>query len=121
MLEHNRDRGKIKWTAMMLPEHISLLREWQAEDDYVKRPELSEWDLENIQEELERGLKMKCQTLVEICATARSRSIKVQLNPSIYIQDASSCRIRLIWNESNLRILWVCKFYIEHKESTLSL
>ncbi len=51
---------------MMLPEHISLLREWQAEDDYIKRPELSEWDLETIQEELERGLKMKCQTLVEI-------------------------------------------------------
>lgn len=66
MLEHNRDRGKIKWTAMMLPEHISLLREWQAEDDYVKRPELTEWDLENIQDELERGLKMKCQTLIEI-------------------------------------------------------
>lgn len=65
MLEHNRDRGKIKWTAMMLPEHISLLREWQAEDDFVQRPELTEWDLENIQEELERGLKMKSQTLVE--------------------------------------------------------
>lgn len=65
MLERNRDRGKIKWTALMLPEHVGLLREWQAEDDYVERPELSEWDLESIQEELERGLKMKCQTLVE--------------------------------------------------------
>lgn len=65
MLEHNRDRGKIKWTALMLPEHVGLLREWQAEDDYVKRPELAEWDLETMQEELDRALKMKCQTLVE--------------------------------------------------------
>ncbi len=27
-----RDRGNIKWTAMMLPEHVKLLREWQEQD-----------------------------------------------------------------------------------------
>lgn len=65
MLENNRDRGRIKWTAIMLPEHIQQLREWHAEDRYEERPELSEWDLEAIQDELNRALMMKCETTVK--------------------------------------------------------
>ena len=34
MDNRNRDRGTIKWTAMMLPKHVKLLSEWQAEDDF---------------------------------------------------------------------------------------
>ncbi len=64
MLEHNRDRGKIKWTAMMLPEHISLLREWQKEDDYMPKPELTDFDLQDIQEQLESAMMRKCMTQV---------------------------------------------------------
>ena len=65
MLENNRDRGRIKWTALMLPEHIARLREWQAEDDYIKRPELTEWDLEEIQEQLESAMMRKCMTQIK--------------------------------------------------------
>jgi YolD-like protein. len=32
-----RDRGKIKWTSMMLPEHVKILREWAAEDQWIPR------------------------------------------------------------------------------------
>lgn len=44
-----RDRGNIKWTAMMLPEHIQQLRDWQAEDGKLAREtpdeqQLEEWD-----------------------------------------------------------------------------
>lgn len=64
MYEQNRDRGKIKWTAMMLPEHISLLREWQKEDDYVNKPELTDIDLQDIQEQLESAMLRKCMTQI---------------------------------------------------------
>lgn len=64
MLEQNRDRGKIKWTALMLPEHVGLLREWQKEDDYVMQPELSDFDLQDIQEQLESAMMRKCMTQV---------------------------------------------------------
>ncbi|WP_432355345.1 YolD-like family protein [Sporosarcina sp. A2] len=64
MLKRNRDRGRIKWTAMMLPEHIARLREWQAEDNYLKRPDLTDWDIEDIQEQLSVAIRRKCQTLV---------------------------------------------------------
>ncbi len=66
MQEHLRDRGRKKWTALMLPEHLQLLREWQKEDTYTKRTELSEWDLETIHEELSRAKQRKCQTLIQI-------------------------------------------------------
>lgn len=60
-----KDRGNIKWTAMMLPEHLEALRQWQAEDNFVPRPELSEWDLEEIQSVIDTALRRKCQTAVQ--------------------------------------------------------
>ncbi|XJZ26123.1 YolD-like family protein [Bacillota bacterium Lsc_1132] len=45
-----RDRGKIKWTAMMLPEHVKLLRDWVKEDTYEQKKELDEQQLERINE-----------------------------------------------------------------------
>ena len=35
-----KDRGSIKWTAMMLPEHVGLLRELESRQNKVKRPVL---------------------------------------------------------------------------------
>ncbi|MDE1442222.1 YolD-like family protein, partial [Bacillus licheniformis] len=35
-----KDRGSIKWTAMMLPEHVVLLRELESIQNKVKRPVL---------------------------------------------------------------------------------
>ena len=49
----NRDRGNIKWNALMLPEHVKLLREWQAEDKKIAKPQLSEWQLEEMNEQLQ--------------------------------------------------------------------
>ncbi|MFV8830522.1 YolD-like family protein [Alkalihalobacterium sp. APHAB7] len=37
-----KDRGNIKWTALMLPEHVGMLRQWAADLDKVPRPELDE-------------------------------------------------------------------------------
>ena len=48
MENRNRDRGTIKWTAMMLPEHVKLLREWHAEDDYIPKPQHDEYEFEEL-------------------------------------------------------------------------
>ena len=63
-----RDRGNIKWTAMMLPEHVVELRKWMDQDNYTERPELNEWDLQSIQEELEIAFKKQCETLIKTWA-----------------------------------------------------
>lgn len=60
-----KDRGRIKWTAMILPEHLAELRNWHTEDDLTARPELTEWDLAAIQEEIEIAYRRKCETLIK--------------------------------------------------------
>lgn len=65
MLNNNRDRGTKKWVAMMLPEHVVKIKEWVAEDDYTERPDLDDWELQQIQEEIEVAYKSKCQTLIK--------------------------------------------------------
>lgn len=59
-----RDRGRIKWTAMMLPEHIAQLRDWQAEDESEPEPDLTEDDLPLLQEELEIAYKIQCDAVI---------------------------------------------------------
>lgn len=47
-----RDRGRIKWTAMMLPEHVKLLRDWVKEDQYEQKKIIDEQQLESMNEVL---------------------------------------------------------------------
>ena len=42
----NRDRGRIKWTSMMLPEHVKQLRDWAEEDSFEQRKKIDEQRLE---------------------------------------------------------------------------
>lgn len=65
MIEVNRDRGKIKWTSLMLPEHLKRLREWQAEDNYIEQPQLDQFDWDNIQKTLETASMQQCETEIQ--------------------------------------------------------
>ncbi|MHA6259627.1 YolD-like family protein [Sporosarcina sp. CAU 1771] len=53
------DRGNIKWTAMMLPEHVKKLRHWQQVNEEVEKPELNEFELELISDEVTRAYASK--------------------------------------------------------------
>lgn len=64
MFENNRDRGQKKWTSIMPTELITKLRQWHQEYDLVKRPELDEFDLQTLQEEIERALKSELETRI---------------------------------------------------------
>lgn len=54
-----QDRGNIKWTAMMLPEHVKMLRDWQEQNGKVDKPQLDEYELELISDEITRAHKSK--------------------------------------------------------------
>ena len=59
-----RDRGNIKWQGLMIPEHVIKINDWRAKERYEERPELNDFDLEAIQEEIEAAHKRKCQVLI---------------------------------------------------------
>ncbi|MEH7308267.1 YolD-like family protein [Neobacillus drentensis] len=52
-----RDRGRIKWTSMMLPEHVKLLRDWVKEDLYEQKREMDEQQLELMNEILSEAVE----------------------------------------------------------------
>jgi hypothetical protein len=52
-----RDRGKMKWTSMMLPEHVKLLRDWAKEDAYEKVREIDEQYLEVMNETISEAME----------------------------------------------------------------
>lgn len=52
-----RDRGRIKWTSMMLPEHVKLLRDWVKEDGYEHKKDMDEQQLELMNETLAEAIE----------------------------------------------------------------
>lgn len=60
----NRDRGTIKWTAMMLPEHVKLLREWYDEDHFVPEPQLDEFDFEELAHQIQTAVQTHSMILI---------------------------------------------------------
>ena len=61
----NRDRGNIKWNALMLPEHVKLLREWQEEDKKIAKPQLGEWQLEEMNAQLQMAYEQKLPIVLD--------------------------------------------------------
>ena len=54
-----KDRGNIKWQGMMLTEHTNMLKDWKEANGLVERPNLAEWELTLLAEEIERAFKSK--------------------------------------------------------------
>lgn len=52
-----RDRGRIKWTSMMLPEHVKLLRDWVKEDGWEEKKEMDEQQLERMNDTLSEAME----------------------------------------------------------------
>ena len=54
-----RDRGNIKWQGMMLPEHTKGINSWQEDNKRTEKPQLEDYELELIADEIQRAFKSK--------------------------------------------------------------
>ena len=66
MLDNNLDRGMKKWQGLMLTEHVKLIREWSENDNYIQQTLLDDWELQQIQVELEVAYKRQCAAQVTV-------------------------------------------------------
>lgn len=73
MLDNNLDRGMKKWQGLMLTEHVKLIRELSANDNYIQQTLLDDWELQQIQEELEVAYKRQC--MAEVTAWRKGKHI----------------------------------------------
>lgn len=54
-----KDRGNIKWSGLMIPEHLVEIRKWKQEQFYDKKRELTEWELEEIEQTIQRAFRTR--------------------------------------------------------------
>lgn len=68
------DRGTIKWTSLMLPEHVELLKEMWQEDQNTAEPVLDSQQIDILNEQLLEALERQTAVALsiysngEICA-----------------------------------------------------
>lgn len=60
-----KDRGNIKWASMMMPEHLDGLREYK-QDFTIKKRELTEWELEDIQQTINQAYNQQLDIKLEV-------------------------------------------------------
>ena len=51
------DRGTIKWTSMMMPEHIEILKQINEQQEWKEKPMISEFQKEEMNLALQLALK----------------------------------------------------------------
>ncbi len=56
-----KDRGNIKWTAMMLPEHVAMLRELKERENDQTKPLIDEQQSEEFNEMIRLSLETKAE------------------------------------------------------------
>ncbi len=87
-----RDRGRIKWTAMMLPEHVKMLRDWVKEDENEKEKELDEQELERMNE-----IILEAMELNQLVAITHYRQQKYEIViGKIHYWDALASKLHII-------------------------
>lgn len=70
-----RDRGRIKWTSLMLPEHVKMLREWAKEEQWEERGELDEQWLEELDGIVQFALAGKKKIAIRYFQDCHSRTV----------------------------------------------
>lgn len=65
-----KDRGSIKWTSMMLPEHVKQLRDWEREEEEKGRNDLDEQQLEEMNQQIYMAME-EANPVSVLCRNAR--------------------------------------------------
>jgi hypothetical protein len=97
----NRDRGTIKWTAMMLPEHVKMLREHQNGLNYGRKPVLDEQKYEEFNETI--CMAMEDNSLLEF--TYYQKGETKQLAGHIHYVDELKKQLRVIDQRAKVQFL----------------
>ncbi|MGI2329638.1 YolD-like family protein [Planococcus sp. YIM B11945] len=59
-----KDRGNIKWQGLFLSEHVQMLRDLRKEKSKMPKPNLDEYDMQLISEEMDLALKRQCDVVI---------------------------------------------------------
>lgn len=94
-----RDRGRIKWNSLMLPEHVKMLREWAEEDTWMEQTQLDEQKLETLDETAAEAMELGKAILITYFEANRF----VHLTGTIHYFDDMKKEFRVIDKSGNVR------------------
>ncbi|QDP40402.1 YolD-like family protein [Radiobacillus deserti] len=69
------DRGSIKWSSLMLPEHVEMLRELWQEDTHQTMPIIDEQKAEEMNAVIQKAYKEKILVRITYYATPRFHTV----------------------------------------------
>ncbi|UXJ71294.1 YolD-like family protein [Lysinibacillus fusiformis] len=110
------DRGAMKWGALMLPEHLQLLKEWKRSANAESPRKLSEWELEEIQVNIARAAADKVLVKLTIWEDRSYKDVR-----GIIIQISSYKRELVLKTLSNTKILTLDQIYAADIESNFEI
>lgn len=62
----HRDRGSIKWTSLMLPEHVEMLQNLEKEENKLSKPDLDPQQIEYCHDLLQFAQTQKRPVLLHL-------------------------------------------------------
>ncbi|MDM5339676.1 YolD-like family protein [Fictibacillus enclensis] len=87
-----KDRGGIKWTSLMLPEHVKALREFDWDITKIERPVLDEQQLEEMNETICAAMEFNNSIKIEYYKSGRIETI----NGHIHYINVHNNQVRLV-------------------------
>jgi YolD-like protein len=97
-----RDRGNIKWTSLMLPEHVKELRHYIHEEYHdVQEPTLDEQQMEEMNEVIMKAMEHNIPLAFSVYRNKRLNIVR----GSIHYLDLHKNELRILDSSDNVRIL----------------
>ncbi|WP_137791835.1 YolD-like family protein [Bacillus sp. E(2018)] len=97
-----RDRGNIKWTSLMLPEHVKELRRYINEEYHdVPEPTLDEQQMEEMNEVIMEAMEYNVPLAFTVYRNKRLNIIRGY----IHYLDLYKNELRILDNSDTVRIL----------------
>lgn len=71
-----KDRGTIKWTSIMLPEHVQMLKEMWEETEKIEKPLLDPQELEQMNKKIEQAYQENLQISLSVYEDGFIKEVK---------------------------------------------
>lgn len=78
-----QDRGTMKWTSLMLPEHTKLLAEWKEHYNQKTPRKLEQWELEELQQLIMQAQYSESSLLITVFKNGQFEHITGTINKII--------------------------------------
>lgn len=106
----NKDRGVVKWTSLMLPEHVKDIREWYMSDNDIAEPNYDEYSLNSLADDINIAYQSKSNVCITYWINKRTKIFEGQIIE--LLPNEQAIRIKSLDTVTKLKMKHILKVYI---------